>query len=270
MSCLSFLLRVGILADGKCAISQHAGEVGATEPRETRTPAKRNKRMLESTKEEVEDGTGSLASQSRSRSRSRSHSLSPPLVSLHQSKVKPSVEDPNWKTSKALDKNQQVPGIMASSPPEEVDEKTSEVEDSAITEVKNSDSQFSVQQEAEDQHTARHAEGSDNEVVSADVALAVHVHVESQLESPEKSLKCRHENRGTGQGPDEGQDVLNVSPKSSKHPRDDEDEDPNPREPKRPSPPPASETKESSPKSPPPSPEVASKLVSGRLLLSLW
>jgi len=224
--------------------------------------------MLESTKEEVEDGTGSLASQSRSRS--RSHSLSPPLVSLHQSKVRPSVEDPNWKTSKALDKNQQVPGIMASSPPEEVDEKTSEVEDSAITEVKNSDSQFSVQQEAEDQHTARHAEGSDNEVVSADVALAVRVHVESQLESPEKSLKCRHENRGTGQGPDEGQDVLNVSPKSSKHPRDDEDEDPNPREPKRPSPPPASETKESSPKSPPPSPEVASKLVSGRLLLSLW
>jgi len=255
------------LAHGKREISQHADEAGATQSRETRTPAKRNKRMLESTKEEIEDGTSKAASQSRSRS--RSHSMSPLLVSPHQTNAMQSVEDPNRKNPKTLDEKAQ--GRMASStlaPPKEVDGKTSLVEDGVITEVKDNDSQLPIHQ-AEDKDTARHAEGSDDKVTPVNTGSSEHEHVKSHLKNPDKDPQCRYEDRDIGQGPDEGQGAHKASPKTAKHPRDDEDEDPNPRESKRPTPPPAPETKKSSPKPSPPSPKAAPKLVSGRLSLPL-
>jgi len=223
--------------------------------------------MLESTKEEIEDETSKAASQSRSRS--RSHSMSPPLVSPHQNKAMQSVEDPNQQNPKTLDKK--VQGIVASStlaPPEEVDGKTSPVEDGVITEVKDNDSQLPIHQ-VEDEETARHAEGSDDKVAPVNTVLTEHEHVKIHLKNPDKDSQCRYEDREIGQGPDEGQGVDKVSPKTAKHPRDDEDEDPNPRESKRPTPPPAPETKKSSPKPSPPSPKAAPKLVSGRLSLPL-
>lgn len=157
------------------------------------------------------------------------------------------VEDPNRKNPKTLDKK--VQGIMASStlaPPKEVDEKTSLVDDGVITEVKDNDSQLPIQQEAEDEDTAKHAESSGDKVVRVNTVSTEHEHVKSQSKNLDK-----------------------VSPKTTKHPRDDEDEDPNPRESKRPTPPPAPETKKSSPKPSPPSPKAAPKLVSERLSLSL-
>lgn len=181
-----------------------------------------------------------------------------------------SVEDPNPKNPKTIDKK--VQGIMASStlaPPKEVDEKTSLKEDGVITEVKDNDPQLPIQQGVGGEDTARRAEGSDDKVAQVDTVSTEHEHVKSQLKNSDKDSQCRYEDRGVGQGPDEGQGVHKVSPKATKHPRDDEDEDPNPRESKRPTPPPAPETKESSPKPSPPSPKAAPKLVSGRLSLSL-
>ena len=167
--------------------------------------------------------------------------------------------------------NEKAQGRMASStlaPPKEVDGKTSLVEDGVITEVKDNDSQLPIHQ-AEDKDTARHAEGSDDKVAPVNTGSSEHEHVKSHLKNPDKDPQCRYEDRDIGQGPDEGQGAHKASPKTAKHPRDDEDEDPNPRESKRPTPPPAPETKKSSPKPSPPSPKAAPKLVSGRLSLPL-
>ncbi|KAF5361807.1 hypothetical protein D9756_002210 [Leucocoprinus leucothites] len=260
------VLRIGTWTDGKRVSSQDTDGTGATDSRDTRTPAKRNKRTLESTKEEAEDGSGKATS----RSRSRSHSVSPPIglgvsprqeIRIKVRQISQGVEDLNWKTPKALDKYQEAQEIIVPStlaPPAEVDEKTSEVQDAVITDVKDDDSQqSSVQQDATDKDTER-AEGADNGAASASVAPAGHAHVRSKSEGGEKGLKRRFEERGTSQGPNEGEDASNSVLEPSKRPRDDEDEDPNPRETKRPSPPP--ETKKASPKPAPPSPKAAPKL----------
>ncbi|KXN90672.1 Brefeldin A resistance protein [Leucoagaricus sp. SymC.cos] len=238
-----------------------ADGTGAYDARDTRTPAKRNKRTLETTTEEAEEMTGKVSS----RSRSRSHSVSPPIgvgvsprqeIRIKVRQISQGVEELNWKTPKAHDKDQDVPEITTQTtlaPPAEVDEKTSEVEDVVITDVKDNDSQQSVRQEAADKDVGVQAEGVDNAPASANVALGAQVH--------DKGLKRRFEERGTSQGPNEGEGTPKNGPEPLKRPRDDEGEDPNPRETKRPSPPP--ETKKASPKPSPPSPKVAAPKLTG-------
>ncbi|KAJ3565708.1 hypothetical protein NP233_g7463 [Leucocoprinus birnbaumii] len=254
-------------ADEERVPSQDADGPGASDSRDTRTPAKRNKRTLESTKEEAEDGTGKASS----RSRSRSHSVSPPIglgvsprqeIRIKVRQISQGVEDLNWKTPKAQDKNPKVQDITVPpslAPPAEVDEKASEVQDAVITDVKDDESQqSSVQQDAADKDTAERAQGADNSAASASLAPAGHAHVRRQSEGGEKGLKRRFEERGTSQGPNDGEGASANAPEPSKRLRDEEDEDPNPRETKRPSPPP--ETKKTSLKPSPPSPKAAPKL----------
>lgn len=255
------VLRIGTHANCKRVRYQDTDAAAGIDHRDTRTPAKRNKRALETTKEETEEGTG----KANSRSRSRSHSVSPPIavgvsprqeIRIRVRQISQGVEDLNWKTQKASDKNEQVTEIKAQStlaPPAEVEERTSEVEDAVITDVKDENSQELVQQNTAPKDT-------DSAVLLPTVAPAGQAHVRSHSEGGEKGLKRRFGERGTSQGPNGEDGASKNAPEPLKRPRDDEGEDPNPREAKRPSPPP--ETKKSSPKPKPPSPKPAPKLVS--------
>jgi Ran-binding protein 3 len=206
--------------------------------------------------------------------------VSPPLgvgvsprqeIRIKVRQISQGVEDLNWKTPKALDKDQQAQEIVVPSrlaPPAEIDEKTSQVEDVVITDVKDNDLQESVQQEAVDKDTAVRTEGADDgnkATASASVVPAGQTRTRSKSEGGEKGLKRRFEERGTSQGPTEGEGASKNLPEPSKRPRDDEDEDPNPRETKRPSPPP--ETKKPSPKPSSLSPKAAPKLVGWLVLV---
>ncbi|KAF9454381.1 hypothetical protein P691DRAFT_656277 [Macrolepiota fuliginosa MF-IS2] len=247
-----------------------ADGTAGTEHRDTRTPAKRNRRALETTREESEEGTGKGNSQSRS----RSHSVSPPIgvgvsprqeIRIKVRQISQGVEDLTWKTTlKVSDKNEQVAEIIAPStlaPSAEVDERSSAVEDAVITDAKDEDSQESAQGGLTGQTVDVDVHGDVNTAAfSGPEVPSGQTHARSYLESGEKGLKRRFGERGTSQGPNDESGAPMDTLEPLKRPRDDKDEDPNPRETKRPSPPPETSKPKSSPKPAPPSPKPAPKL----------
>lgn len=253
---------LGTHTNGRRVCLQDVDEAAGTEQRDTRTPAKRNRRALETTTEEVEEGS----TKAMSKSRSRSHSISPPIgigvsprqeIRIKVRQISQGVEDLNWKTPKSSDKTVvhteiTVPSVLA--PPVEVDENPSE----SVDLPKGQPSQ-----ELTEGEPTGTGSGVEPEAAIVNTALAApvyqtHVHMRTQSEGGEKGLKRRFGERGTSQGPNEEDSTSKGPSEPLKRPRDDEDQDPNPRVIKKQSPPP-----EAAPNASPPSPKPAAKLVSG-------
>ncbi|KAF8997923.1 hypothetical protein BDQ17DRAFT_1283715 [Cyathus striatus] len=221
--------------------------------RETRTPAKKNRRQLAPTDEE-EDGT----THSRSNSSSPPISASPPQeMKIKVRQISQGVEDLSWRNMRAP-----VSEDMESEPAEHI----------APPPIENQQPVQSASQQAEEP-TPIKADDETPPKSPADSQLSQSVselppsastsvdnltsddpsRLRADSECGDKGLKRKFVERGTSQGPQENGDASNHASEPLKRPRDDPDKDDNPREAKRPSPPPE-------PKSPkktsPPSPKV--------------
>lgn len=288
----SFLLHLCTHANNKRARTQDDSDVPArTEPRDVHSSAKRNKRVLGTTREEtIEDETSKPSSL---RSRSRSHSVSPPIgvavspgreIRIRVGQISQGVEDLHWQTLKASDKkDEQMTGVQAQPalvPPLETAQEISEDADVVITDAKDDDSPKVEQQGAtgdvsadDDKKNATEKgvadkddrdKGTDSAIPAA-VASIAQTHARSHSEGGSK----RPSEERTSQKSDEEDSASKSAPEPLKRPRDEEDDDPNPRETKRPSPPPEArrpspppEKQRPSPKPKSPSSKLSPKLVS--------
>ncbi|KAF9466168.1 hypothetical protein BDZ94DRAFT_1213575 [Collybia nuda] len=173
--------------------------------KEARTPAKKNRRQLDTTQEEED-----VTPRSRSNSGSPPSSVSPPQeMKMKVRQISQGVEDLSWRNMKAVTPERNI----------EVDPKNSP---STIRGNENGSLSSDVITEAPgDEHPTT----PDNlEVCEPD--------------SGDKGLKRKFLERGTSQGPPEVNNTSQASTEAVKRPRDDPDKDDNPRETKRPSPPP--------------------------------
>lgn len=220
--------------------------------KETRTPAKKNRRRLDTTEEE-DDGL----TRSRSNSGSPELSVSPPQeMKMRVRQISQGVEDLSWQN------------MQAATPDKEADEDEAglapgDAQDVIATQGPTVD--IKVDSETPDESPPKTPEETQlipsqsmmdaSPAVPRKEALSEEstFRLRSQSESGgDKGLKRKFLERGTSQGPPETVDTS--GPEPLKRPRDEADGDANPRETKRPSPPPE-------PKSPrrpsPPSPKAS-------------
>ncbi|TFK39720.1 hypothetical protein BDQ12DRAFT_681098 [Crucibulum laeve] len=221
--------------------------------RETRTPAKKNRRHLASTKEE-EDGT----------TRSRSNSNSPPLcvsppqeMKIKVRQISQGVEDLSWRNFKAPSPDRDMEdgtteALVGTEPI--IDREISAASGDDSTKIKADEDQSSPKSISDDtQFSESIADVPTTAATMSADDLSAPSRVRSESENGDKGLKRKYLERGTSQGPQEnGEDATQPS-EPLKRPRDDSEHDDNPRETKKPSPPPESK----SPRRPsPPSPKV--------------
>ncbi|KAF9494883.1 hypothetical protein BDN71DRAFT_1482927 [Pleurotus eryngii] len=207
-----------------------------------RTPAKKNRRHLDSTREEEDT----------SRSRSPSPSLlgtSPPQeIKMKVRQISQGVEDLNWRNMKPMTEDEEADmeheasvgnidpqtiitgaaaanGVMDHTPPSQA-QSTPEPQDSSPLTVACTTNDTGVEDAPAQQQKSTVRRGS-----------------ESDGAEDSKGVKRKFFQRGTSQGPQEkGTSSSSAAiAEPAKRPRDDNDKDDNPRETKRPSPPPEKE-----------------------------
>ncbi|EDR13928.1 uncharacterized protein LACBIDRAFT_305140 [Laccaria bicolor S238N-H82] len=220
--------------------------------KDTRTPAKKNRRRLDTTEEE-DDGL----TRSRSNSGSPPLSVSPPQeMKMRVRQISQGVEDLSWRN------------MQATTPDKDADEDNAglapgDAQDVIATQGSTVD--IKVDSETQDESPPKTPEETQlmpsqsmmdaspavprKEALSEESTFRLRSDSES---GGDKGLKRKFLERGTSQGPPETVDTS--GPEPLKRPRDEADGDDNPRETKRPSPPPE-------PKSPrrpsPPSPKAS-------------
>ncbi|KAK2464012.1 hypothetical protein APHAL10511_003956 [Amanita phalloides] len=216
-----------------------------THARETRTPAKKNRRQLGTTEEEED-----AASQTSSKSGSPPLGVSPPQeMKIKVRQISQGVEDLSWRKKKSpspeghpratqREDSELIASQASTNEDRDMVGKPLDREDDNETPPKTpSESQMSQSVADISAGAKEHA----NATTAPQVAVSQHLRADS--ESGDKGLKRKYLERGTSQGPQDSPDLPKSPAEPTKRLRDDPQRDENPRETKRPSPPPEKQTK---------------------------
>jgi len=205
------------------------------ERKDSRIPLKKNRRRLDPTVEEDDNGSGSGGS----------GSTSPPILAsprqemrIKVRQISQGVEDISWRNMQktTLDKDEDV----------EINVEASEVTLQPPVELKDKVNRHAVIDEddsppgsPDDPLLSQSTQSIQGDAIMNNLSPETPNRLRAGSESGEKGLKRKFLERGTSQGPTENEESSNHATEPLKRPRDESDKDDNPRETKRPSPPPS-------------------------------
>ena len=208
-----------------------------SERKDSVTPLKRNRRRLDPTVEEEDNGSGSGGSES---------TTPPILVSPRQEmrikvrQISQGVEDISWKNMQhtTYDKDEGV-GIdgLSETTPEPALKLTTQKDKVNFHAVMDGDDSFPRTPDISLLSQPIQNVQDDATATSSNLSPDTPTRPRRGSDGGEKGLKRKFLERGTSQGPTD--EELNHVPEPLKRPRDESDKDDNPRETKRPSPPPS-------------------------------
>ncbi|KAJ7224077.1 hypothetical protein GGX14DRAFT_424117 [Mycena pura] len=212
----------------------------AREYKEAQTPAKKNRRYLDSTAEEDDSVITRSGSQSPAPGEGADMSVSPPHeMKIRVRQISQGVEDLGWQNMQnaSPEKAREAEGLAS------VDN-DSHLEDVDIIDPANDATEIKV--DAEEPRPSPPDAAVTVEDVQGSMSFVQRRDSDSDLGEKEKGLKRKYLERGTSTeptGPQERGDGSEAPAEPLKRPRDDPDKEGYPREPKRPSPPPVSTRK---------------------------
>ncbi|KAF8806886.1 hypothetical protein BYT27DRAFT_6612337 [Phlegmacium glaucopus] len=205
------------------------------ERKDSRIPLKKNRRHLDPTVEEEDNGSGSGGS----------GSTSPPILAsprqemrIKVRQISQGVEDISWKNMQnaTSDKDEDV----------EIDAEASEITLEPPVELIDKVNRHTVMEEddsppesPDDPLLSQSIQNIQDDAIMNNLSPDTPNRLRAGSESGEKGLKRKFLERGTSIGPTENEESSNHAPEALKRPRDESDKDDNPRETKRPSPPPS-------------------------------
>lgn len=227
------------------------------EHRDTRTPAKKNRRRLDTTQEEED-----AAPRSRSNSGSPPLSASPPQeMKIKVRQISQGVEDLSWRNMKAITPEREfeveAQTIMPADNVQEQDSNAMVEGDAPEAPAGENGVSLGEASCSPPSQLAPDAEVPLGTSIPEDPSAGFPSRRSSDSDNGENVLKRKFPERGTSHPPQENGHPAKAAAEPLKRPRDDSDQDDNPRETKRPSPPPEPK----SPKRTPSSPVAAPKLV---------
>ena len=208
-----------------------------SERKDSLTPLKKNRRRLDSTVEEEDNGSGSAGSDS----------TSPPILAsprqemrIKVRQISQGVEDISWKNMQhaTYDKDEDViiDGVSEATP-EPALKLTTQKDKVNCHAVMGGDDSLPRTPDISLPSQSNQNVQDDATTISSNLPPDTPTRPRTGSESGEKGLKRKFLERGTSQGPTD--EESNHVPEPLKRPRDESDKDDNPRETKRPSPPPS-------------------------------
>lgn len=208
-----------------------------------RTPAKKNRRHLDSTREEED------ASRSRSPSPSLLGTSPPQEIKMKVRQISQGVEDLNWRNMKPMAEDEEAAMEHEASAGNVADDTQTIITSAAAANGVTDHTSPSQAQSTSEPQDSSHltVSGTPNDTGAEDTPTqqqdSVRRGSESDGTEDSKGVKRKFFQRGTSQGPHENGTLSSsvAIAEPAKRPRDDNDKDDNPRESKRPSPPPEKE-----------------------------